>query len=249
MKKAVWEWLNSDKKWLEANPLPTDDEIRACAYGQINLDCTRQLYLFKWWWTALLPRVVGKQQWGPQVHLYTTISKATTIISGKEEKLFTSSTLALAVALYENNYTKWKKIHEFEQDQGGNATQRAAKGKNIKYPVYASNHPIKEERGRTLKEYRGKWSNAYGGKKEIDGFSDQGRKMFTEYRKQIKTTMEKKQEDLDALEEFVLGQLRDLHDIVAPDHAAQKKSKKRKQAAVGVPEDPPVETYNSDEDE
>ena len=118
MKKAVWEWLGSEKKWLEANPLPTDDEIRACAYGQVDVDDLRQLYVFKWWWTALLPRVVGKQQWGPQVHLYTTISKATTIISGKEEKLFTSSTLALAVVLYENNYTKWMKIFEFEKEHG-----------------------------------------------------------------------------------------------------------------------------------
>ena len=32
MKKAVWGWLNSDEDWLAANPLPTDDEICACAY-------------------------------------------------------------------------------------------------------------------------------------------------------------------------------------------------------------------------
>jgi hypothetical protein len=99
-----------------------------------------------------------------------------------------------------------------------------------------------------MKEYRGKWTTAYGGKKEIDGFSDQGRKMFNEYRKQIKTVMENKRDEVDQLEEHVLGQLRETNGIVAKDHASQKKSKKRKQAGGDVPEEV-VETYNSDEDE
>jgi len=62
--------------------------------------------------------------------------------------------------------------------------------------------------------------------------------------------MENKKDEVDELEEYVLGSLHQTHGIVAPDHASQKKSKKRKQAGGDlVPEDPPVETYNSDEDE
>lgn len=199
--------------------------------------------IFYWYTNNLLLRTIGTAQWGDNVRFYTTISNATTKLSGEELKLVTPSTEAFVVLNYHNCYQKWLDWFEWESENGFSAKERKANGKPNKPPT-----------DKDSKKYKALFSMSEGGQKEIDGWTIEGKKQFVAYRKEIKAVVTSEDEDVQDMvkkvEQEVLASMRKVKGIEEEDHDAHRRAKKRK--SRDVPDKPPspkkICTYESDEE-
>ena len=93
--------------------------------------------IFVWYTNNLLLRTIGTAQWGDNVRHYTTISNATTDITGEKLKLITPSTEAFCVLNYHNCYQKWLDWFKWEKATAFTKKERLALG----YPAVPPKDP------------------------------------------------------------------------------------------------------------
>ena len=112
LREVVMDYLEKNKKRMF-------DLDELAKIVKCKKDCDKQLFV--WWWTKVLPVIVGRHQlWNERVHCCTTIEECT----DKHGEVIAPLLEALACVLIDDNYVKWPKFH---------ALKKANKGKQIKF--------------------------------------------------------------------------------------------------------------------
>jgi len=182
----------------------TPELAKKCALRTVDLDNQTEFDAFKWYWTVGLQKELGYNEWGPNKHLYQMPSQATTkrTPTGKEVKLVTPQSEAMLVMFIDNARGKWVHEHAYQLQHGYDAMTGQAK-KTFKYPSEKVG-----DKQRVKAEYQPKHTDMYGGKQATDGWTFEGKKLFTELRKEIKDHHAANMEQVLAVEKKMLEHLR-----------------------------------------
>lgn len=143
-----------------------------------------------WYWSKLLPCIVGKYVWGYSIRNYVTITKGCVPGKGKK-KYITSSDEALVLTLYEN------------------CEQR--------FPYAARIAMANEKQDIFCAEYQSRWTDEASGQMQFGGFADDGREWYVIHRNKIAT--QKRKPHVFGVESACLYRLQVLHSIKKPHNA------------------------------
>jgi len=205
LKKVAWEYFKQGQE------LPAVTLLLSLAMRKVS---TENKPKFKWWWTKVLPKVVGAKQWNKEIFYYHTILKAKMDMTDPDSSwLFTVSHEAMICLVWENNWEKWQEQYKWSL--------------------------LPENKGKELPNLAGKWSSSKSGQAEWGGWNMEGLEKFNEYKTQIRAGRKGRLEEIHALEEETLAELRKEVGIDQDDHETQlrmNRAKKRKMNA-----DKPVE--------
>jgi hypothetical protein len=195
LKKVAWKCM--DNGGVAA--LPNANVLLACAMRQATGVNEPKMV---WYWTTVLPKVVGSSAWGTSVYYYTTILEAKTQHESPKP-LVTVSHEAMICVVWENNFEKWKTLYTWAQQP--------------------------ENKGKHQPNMNGKYTVSDQGQQEWGGWVSEGLDKYNDYKKKIRSA--RKDPEYLATERRVLAQLRMDHGIDCPDYDTQTKknrAKKRK---------------------
>jgi hypothetical protein len=179
--------------------IPTLAMILKCATRTIDPDNAEEMKVLMWYWETLLPKMVGKSNWGDDKMYYSTVSLARTD-EIKPKRLITYASEAMICAIWDNNYEKWPKLH-----------------------VWA----LKEENKDSVQpNWNGKYTVTDGGQNEWGGWKPEGLEAYNSYVKQVKAG--RQSQNCPQLEKITLQQLRLRAGIDQPNHQ-QTLTRKRMQ--------------------
>ena len=181
-------------------------------------------------------KICGTDEWGKDIHSYTTMSTAESI-HAPGKKLITASTEAFAYAYYDNNLDKWQATCEYYRDEGD----------------YNKKIPDKKDE-KNERYYKAKYTSMESGHKRFGTFSDEGLEVFNKVRHEIKTIRETDDDvraSYYALEIEFLTRYRASKGLVAKSAKEEKKlkSKKRKAGDGGEKTAPKKRIWTWDSDE
>lgn len=244
MKKAVEAYLATSN-----GQLPTLDSILQCAQRKLNIKDPINQETFQFYYEILLPKANGYgSDFSEKVRYYATISTAKSDDSAKYIDM-TIATEAFGVITYENNYKKWMKEYELNQNpaRAGRQTRivnlgnenNAASNNPEYYHIFERDH----------KELISEYTKSNAGQEKYGGWTEKGMNRFIVIRRGVKAGRAKaygKQWEADAL-----TLMRQIRNITGKNYADQRriqgkvaKGKVAKAASVGV-----VDLMESDPDD
>ena len=211
LKKVVFEVLKLGK-----TP-PTLATIVKCATRNIDPENKEDMENFMWYWETILPKMVGKSNWGDKNCYYSTISKAKTN-EIKPKMVITFSSEAMICAIWDNNIDKWPELYDWTK--------------------------LPENSGKDQPNWNGKYTSSDGGQSEWGGWSTDGLEAFNDYAKQIKAGRQSVR--CLKLEEHTLQKLRERVGIVSSNHNATTKRKKAMQRRAKLNSKKPLPPLKED---
>ena len=209
----------------EKSTFITFDLAKKCALREIDWSKVEERQAMMWYVEVGLQKELGYSEWGPSKHLYILPSQAMTdrTVYGKETKLVTPESEAMLCMALDNCLEKWVHCRQYELEQYYDSMS-SAKKKKFKYPEEKVGDKM-----RTQKKYLPKYTDLFGGKKVIDGWSRAGKKAFLDLRAEIKEAHKNNPDKVLALERECLDALRQKWEITAPDPDTHKKNKRKRQ--------------------
>lgn len=197
----------------KGRPLLSLANIIKCATRKIDPNDDDEMGMFMFYWTEILPKMVGSANWGKETKYYTTISKAKTK-EDKPKRLITYSHEAMICVIWENNEKKWPELHEWKSKP--------------------------ENKGKDMPNMNGKYTITDGGQNEWGGWKAEGVEAYLAYGEEIKAG--RKNPNCSQLEEITLQTLRISVGIDCVDHDTQmrrNRAKKRRKTNSEEPVDEP----------
>ena len=175
------------------------DQIKAA-----NVEIDRMQEIFQWYWTDLLPDVVGKRNWGHNIRRYVTITKGT-FPDKPDKKYITDEDEALLMVLWKNC---------------DNRFEYAAKCKKNN-----------QEEDKDHDDYQSRWSDARGGARDYGGFHVNGLECYKELFKTI--ALKKQKKHVEELENQILARINS-HPMEDDHDDEDQDSKPKAQGTVSV---------------
>jgi len=202
------------EKWQqEGNAMPTVDEILRCATRAVDLSDGHMKEIFELYWDQFLGKVVGVSDgWGNNMKLYSTIMKATHP-EDASKRLFTNSTEAFGVVLFENCCDKWIAHHEWR----------------LRHPGHQV--PVKTKQNKDDPElkpcFEARYTESDAGQQTYGSFSPEGLAWYNDFLDQIRTShRDDNIGNVHQVEETFLEMYRESHGINARSAAEERRNKR-----------------------
>ena len=216
----------------------TVEMIYKCGKRQIDLDNPAEFAAFQWYWSVLLPLMAAhKGDWDVAHYQYMTISEGAP--ADKPGKPYiTPSTEAFALVNYKSCYPAWIQQWELKREVGEKLgkylkLQPGSKGANVDDKGNATTTPAYKTTETHIIYYDAKYFPLYTqnncGAEEMGGWTNEGKTLYKELRKEIKT-IRKTQASKDLEKEF-LRRYRENLGITARNITEHRREKRRKAKA------------------
>ena len=242
VKSAANEWMDQHN-----GDLPIPGQIRLCTSRELPLTqpttMDKNLELAAWYYDKLLPNVCGERKiWPEDVRHFEHISDATLPESEGKKLRITPSTEAFAHIVYENNYSKWKKMWVVKKENPGKKMMiiKHAKADDDKDPKV---HYCLLSDG-----FEAKYSLPDCGQAKFGGWKKEGLEKFAKTMakcKEVRTNNRKKCEEW---EDAVLAKVKEDNGIAFDSLEEKQRAKKRKTEPVVASVDEVADIMDSDEE-